>query len=254
MGRCSFNSGFRMDATMAIVRINHQLDRIGVPHEVNESRIEAFLDDLETVDPTENPAYWLILARLTEATLLCAGHYADHCEFSAAGDLLVNPRKIMVHVKGRAGAFAKERHGRLSDQLARMAPMGSDRAPVSMRDAVCETVTLALLPALHERLTQAGCFGRTYLDHVHARMMAVADTTCFLAAWGVTSGEALHQWLQSGSESQRVFIQEHLCRFDPGLFHWFGRWIDRLKGRRCPIGASVDTQQFFFEHATGAVL
>lgn len=238
---------------MVIARINHQLDRIGVPHEVNESRIEAFLDDLGTVDPAENPAYWPMLARLTEVTLLCAGHYADHCEFSASGDLLVNPRKIMIHVKGHAGTFVKERHQRLSDQLAQLALTGKDGAPISRKEALCEIVTPPLLPMLQERLAQAGCFGRTYLNHVHARMVAVADTTCFLAAWGVPSGEALHQWLQSGSESQRLFIQEHLCRFDPGLFHWFGRRIDRLKGQHRHGGTPAETQQPFFEHATGAV-
>ncbi|MFZ1986336.1 MAG: hypothetical protein WAU91_18130 [Desulfatitalea sp.] len=144
---------------MAIARINRQLDRIGVPYEVNESRIDAFLDELETVDPAENQAYWLILARLTEVTLLCAGHYTDHCEFSAAGDLLVNPRKIMIHIKGRADAFTKEQHRPLSNQLACMALTGKDGARVSMREAACETVTPALLPALRERLTQADCFG-----------------------------------------------------------------------------------------------
>lgn len=45
--------------------------------------------------------FWLTLARITELAIYQAGVYADACEFAAAGDLLVNPRCITIHLKGR---------------------------------------------------------------------------------------------------------------------------------------------------------
>ena len=70
---------------------------VAAPYVVNEGRIEDWLDELEMQNNEKNPVYWLLLVRLNELALLCAGNYADNCEFSAAGDLLLNPRKMMVH-------------------------------------------------------------------------------------------------------------------------------------------------------------
>ena len=71
-----------------ILTLNEDLDNLALPHGVNEQTIEYFLKNLEAYDTIKDPAYWLALARLFELSLICAGHYADNCEFSAAGDLL----------------------------------------------------------------------------------------------------------------------------------------------------------------------
>jgi hypothetical protein len=100
-----------------ILILNDALDHLNVPYDVNEQTIENFLQNLKAFDTTPQPAYWLIMARLFELSLILAGHYADNCEFSAAGDLLVNPRKVLVHRKGYPYPLKKPRHGSLTDQL-----------------------------------------------------------------------------------------------------------------------------------------
>lgn len=223
----------------ALAVINRRLDQTAVPHAINESFLEEILDGIQAVGSPQDAVYWLSLARLTEAALLCAGHYADNCEFRAAGDLLVNPRKIRVQVPGRGPSFIKTRHGRLTDQLAQRFA-GTAGGPVDKREAACEIVAPALLPDLYRRLATSGYFTREYLDHVEACLTAVSATIAFLAAWPVAANEQLHQQLQEGSVAQRDFVEAHLCRFDTTWFWLLGRRIRQaraLKGRGTGDGA-----------------
>lgn len=209
-----------------IRRVNHMLDGIAVPHDVNEKRIEAFLLLLEDSGHwAEDGLFWLTMARLTELTLLCAGHYADNCEFSAAGDLLVNPRKIIIRAKATSFACIKHRHGRLRDQLARMNSEGQP-STLSMKNVNCDIMVPALLPYLQERLSSnSDFFQKRYLDGVSQRMERVADTLGFLSVLGVNSTEELHQRMHSVEKEQKQFIQHHLCRFDSRHFYRLGRQI-----------------------------
>jgi hypothetical protein len=218
----------RADEKGPILRINNKLDRVGGPGEMNEQRIEGFLADLEDSSSVDSQAYWLSVARLTELAMVCAGHYADNCEFEAAGDLLVNPRRIRVHIDVCGIAFNKPRHGRLSSQMDRCHFCNDNGISISRKDAYCETVLPALLPFLHGRLLQSNVFSIAYLDHVAARMKRIAATIGFLAAYQATSNEDLYRRLQNASEEEKYFIASRLCRFDLGLFHWFGRQIKDL--------------------------
>ena len=65
--------------------------------------------------------YQLTQARITELTLICAGNYADNFEFTAAGDLLVNPRSIRIHIDGVREPANKKRHLALTDQFSAVA-------------------------------------------------------------------------------------------------------------------------------------
>jgi hypothetical protein len=105
-----------------ILILNEALDHLNVPYDVNEQTIENFLQNLKAFDTTHQPAYWLMMARLFELSLILAGHYADNCEFSEAGDLLVNPRKVLIHRKGYPYPLRKSRHGRLTEQLNKVEP------------------------------------------------------------------------------------------------------------------------------------
>jgi hypothetical protein len=100
-----------------ILTLNEALDNLHVPYEVSEQTIENFLQNLKTYGTADRLVYWLMMARLFELSLICAGHYADNCEFSAAGDLLVNPRKVLIHRRGYPYPLTKQRHGRLTEQL-----------------------------------------------------------------------------------------------------------------------------------------
>lgn len=69
--------------------LNRKCDRTEVPAGISESSIEEILSDLVAVDPSLSPPqYWLLMARLAEMTLLCAGHYADNAELGLAYRLL----------------------------------------------------------------------------------------------------------------------------------------------------------------------
>ncbi len=217
----------------ALAGINRCLDQTAIPHELSEHLLEEMLGGIQTAGSPRDAVYWLSLARLTEAAILCAGHYADNCEFRAAGDLLVNPRKIRVHVPGRGPSFTKARHGRLTDQLAQRFA-GCDGGPVDKREASCEIVAPALLPDLYRRLSTSGYFTGEYLAHVETRLTAVSATIAFLAAWPVAANEQLYQRLQEGDAALREFVEGHLCRFDPTWFWLLGHRIRQsrsLNGR-----------------------
>jgi hypothetical protein len=225
--------------------VNRRLDQVGVPHGINETFLEAILDQMNDPGRPHSAIHWLTLARLTEAAILCAGHYADNCEFRAAGDLLVNPRKVHVQVPGRGPAFIKNRHGRLTEQLA-------DRfsGAIDKREVQCRIVAPALLPDLYRRLVTSGYFTQAYLDHVQQRLTAIAATIAFLAAWSVDANERLYQKLQSADAAQRQFVEEHLCRFDATWFWLLGHRIRQAQspkalapGAREEITPLVDLEE-----------
>lgn len=98
-------------------RFNHLLDQQVVPYTINESTVVAFREELCRKGNPDSLCYWLLMARLAELTLLCAGHYADCGEVTAAGDLLVNPRRADIYMQGVVPSIRKYRHRRLSEQL-----------------------------------------------------------------------------------------------------------------------------------------
>ena len=104
--------GFRAEAR----RLNAALDAAGRSHVVNEDWMTAWLAQTEAL-AADRPEYWLLLMRLTELALWCAGNYADAAEFSPAGDLLVNPREVWVAVGDRRQPLRKWRHGRMTEQF-----------------------------------------------------------------------------------------------------------------------------------------
>ncbi|MBI5897300.1 MAG: hypothetical protein HZB24_15285, partial [Desulfobacterales bacterium] len=207
--------------------INRRFDIVALPHGINEPYLEEILARIQAAGRYQETIYWLTLARLTEAALLCAGYYADNCEFRAAGDLLVNPRKVRVQVQGRGPSFIKTRHGRLTDQL-----MQRFAGNVDKRDAECRIVAPALLPDLYRRLATSGYFTQDYLDHVQHCLTAIASTIAFLAAWQVDANEQLHHRLQSVDSAQKEFIQQHLCRFDATWFWLLGHRIRQAKSQK----------------------
>lgn len=214
-----------------LFEINTRLDRVKSPRDLDEQVIEEQLALSNGEGQRHGMVYWLTMARLTEAALLCAGHYADTCAFRLAGDLLINPRRICVGVKNSAKVFEKKRHSRLTDQLKANASHRSSES-IGRRDVTSTIVAPALLPYLYRQLTISGFFGRSYLASVEHRMTAIADTLGFLAAGGIHSKADLHQRLQAADPNESVFLERHLCRFEATWFYRFGRHIRRIqKGR-----------------------
>ncbi len=214
---------------LSVFELNRELTGLDVPGSINESVIEYFLDGLELCDMKEQPVYWLMMARLTETALLCAGNYADNCEFTAAGDLLINPRKIVVHEHKSRKSWVKKRHGRLSDQFnTKSVPLdmiGSSRLP----EHSLEVVKPALLPYMIEQLEDSRRIPPRHIHNVKALMGKIVDTMGFLRAGSLESMEALHHLLGKGSTKEQAFIQANLCRFDSRIFDRLGEEIELLE-------------------------
>jgi len=235
-------SGFRK-AAMAVdqspfAAINRQIDRMPVPYGVNEGAIETLSVHLDRTALANTPEYWLTAARLTELALICAGHYADHGAFSAAGDLLVNPRRVLIYRKGYQRPIVKPRHVPLSEAL------GLGDVPWSMRcrRLCCDTLTHVdrgpLLPELVGRLRRSRHFPQGYLDRLQGRLEQVAATIAFLSAWGIDRGETLHRRLMDASADTRELVHANLCRFTGSVMRRLGREIGHLRrepGYRSPF-------------------
>jgi len=210
------------DHDIPLTKLNRRLDSVWVPHLIDETFIADFLDELMNYNGLANLYYWLLYARITEAALLCAGHYADNCEFSAAGDLLVNPRQIQVHRKACGEIRIKRRHGSMSGQF-RSQNLSADvfrRTFASYFNL--QVKESALLPAMASALAQSGVFVESYLAFVDERMKKIADTITFLLAWPIDDNVELHRRLVSASPDSEQFIHSNLCCFTPKVFDTLG--------------------------------
>ncbi|MBU0767785.1 MAG: hypothetical protein KJ687_01645 [Proteobacteria bacterium] len=211
-----------------ILILNEALDNLHVPHEVNEQTIENFLENLEAYGKTLRPVYWLMMARLFELSLICAGIYADNCEFSAAGDLLVNPRKILIHRKGYPHPLVKQRHGRLTEQLTQEKKCRELVLFQVKHEVTLEVAKPAILPYLYEQMERSCQIASWYLHDSQERMKKIADTIGFLSAWSLSRFEVLHHRMQKMSAKTRRFVADHQCNFDTRYFVRIGREIPRI--------------------------
>ena len=211
-----------------ILILNEALDHLNVPYDVNEQTIENFLQNLKTFDTTPQPVYWLMMARLFELSLILAGHYADNCEFSAAGDLLVNPRKVLIHRKGYPYPLRKPRHGCLTEQLNKKDTCRKIVLFQVKHDVMVEVAQLAILPYLFGLIESSCQITTWYLHEAQERMKKIADTIGFLSAWSLSKFEVLHHRLQKMSEKTRRFVADHQCNFDTHYFARIGWGIHKL--------------------------
>jgi hypothetical protein len=92
-----------------LLNYNRSLEEVSFPGYLNEKFLEQKVGELEEIGPIDGELCCLTFARLNELTLLCAGNYADTLEFTAAGDLLVNPRLTLVHIRNRIKPVIKKK-------------------------------------------------------------------------------------------------------------------------------------------------
>jgi|FrelakmetLWP11LW_1041352.scaffolds.fasta_scaffold15553_1 hypothetical protein len=210
----------------SIIRINAELE-----HEVdsclmNERVIEKYWSRVRRLEG-DGPGYWLLMARLAEAALLCAGNYADNCEYEAAGDFLVNPREILVHNRGDGLSTTKTRHKRLSEQFG-IEGVERHNSMKQFSAGVCLEITKPpLLPLMTQVLRKSERLSTEYLQRLEEAQRRIADTLAFLAAWRVFDSAKLWQRLQESSARERVFAESNLCRFDARVFHRIGADLQR---------------------------
>jgi hypothetical protein len=232
-----------------VARINAEIENKAASLLMNESMIENCLRDIQKIE-ADLPSYWLLLVRLAEAALLCAGNYVDNCQFEAVGDLLVNPREIIVYNLANGSSEAKNRHGRLSEQLATDGIQHSDWMKQFSASMFLKTTKLPLIPCLTQVLRNSERISAAYLSWLEANQCRIVETLTFLSAWGIADSVELWRRLQGSSE--RELLKSNLCRFDTQVFYQIGyclkqsledqdyqspflvqtQWFDNTKSRR----------------------
>jgi hypothetical protein len=202
-----------------VTRMNAEIDTMAASFTINERMLEDWLIDIQEFE-NDLPEYWLLLVRLAEAALLCAANYADNCQFEAVGDLLANPREIVVYNLFDGSSEVKKRHGRLSDQF----PIGGlhrrDWMKQFSSQTLLKTTKRPLIPHLGQVLRSSGRISTTYLKRLEECQCRIVETLTFLAAWRIPNSVELWQRLHSSSE--RDFVESNLCRFDSQIFNQIG--------------------------------
>jgi hypothetical protein len=212
------------------MEFNAVLDREARPENLNEGFLERKLEELDGLAWGWGAPCWLTLARLTELTLLCAGTYADNGELAAAGDLLVNPRLIFIHVRGERKPLVKERRGSIVAQLRHRAPTAEGMVEWLKGNTWVEIRKEPLLPHLYRRLEQSGFLAQSYLESVDRRMRRVADVIAFLAAWRLPEAYDVGGRLRYLPRQDWEFVEANICRFSQTLFVELGEELRRLGG------------------------
>jgi len=191
--------------------------------ELNEKFIESKIDELDEIQ-NSGFIYQLTQARITELTLICAGNYADNFEFTAAGDLLINPRNIRIHIDGVREPVNKKRHLALIDQFNTVAKTQTGIIKWLSQNTHLEITMKPLLPDLCERLKSAGIISVKYLDSVYRRMNKIADVIGFLSAYHLSDSQMLYNKLLSAN-AESDFIKSNLCNFNFDTFFILGHEI-----------------------------
>lgn len=223
----SYN-GYDSDKFLVFI-INDHLDYAHIPHGVNENFIRNLLSILDQIDDKSGTEYWLMVARLAETTLLCAGYYADTCEFRGAGDLLVNPYKILIHIRGQKFPMQKNRHGKLSEQLNPQNETMDKFIGWFKKNVLLQVCQKSLLEDLYGRMETSEKLKTGYLKDIQSRMNRVADTIGFLNSWQIQSSQNLRERLKKASPETRKFVKENLCNFDRKIFNRIGEDIRRIQ-------------------------
>jgi hypothetical protein len=210
----------------SITRINAEVERAVSPHLMTERTVESCWSQARQIK-SHDPSYWLLLIRLTEAALLCAGNYADNCEYEAAGDFLVNPREILVHRRGDGRSTAKNRHGRLSEQFDLKGLRRHNSFKHFSAGVQLEITKPPLLPHMTQVLRESDFISPAYLQRLEEGQCRIANTLAFLSAWLIFDSTELWRRLQASSEREKAFAESHLCRFDVRVFHMIGADLRR---------------------------
>jgi hypothetical protein len=213
-------------AAESIDQINAEIEVEVESRLINEKMLERCWSRVRQLND-DAPAYWLLLVRLAEAALLCAGNYADNCEYEAVGDFLVNPREILVHRPADGSITVKNRHRRLSDQFAMEGVQYHDWMKQFSASTVLEITKQPLLPHWTQILRGSRRISDSYLRRLEESQRRIADTLTFLAAWCICDAAELWLRLQETSAHEREFVESNLCRFDTQIFHQIGISLKR---------------------------
>jgi len=236
--------------TNELLYFNALLDQKSQFFSLNEADLENLIDQLGEKSVLKEEIYWLTMARINELVLLCAGNYANNAEFSLMGDLLLNPRLILIHIRGQNRSVVKERHTLLTDQFRHMAESKTDIVQWLRKETIVEIKMKALLPHLFQELEVSGFIHRKYLESVKTRTQQIAEWVGFLHSGGLLNSVSIYNWLSNASPSDRKMFDSKRIRLDLEPFWKLGRQIKVLA--RTPVTKKVLLRQHPFPEQIGA--
>jgi hypothetical protein len=235
----------------AIVNFNRVMDERSAVHHLNETVLVQLVNRLNEDVFVPDAFYWLSLARINELAILCAANYAKSFEFALVGDLLVNPRLVLVHVEGEGRPTIKERHTRLTEQFCHKAPSKGEVIRWLTSHTIVEKRTDALLPDLLECLKASGVFSHVFVTSIEKRLKQLADLTAHLACQPFENRADFEKWFQKANPDDRDFMKTLCCRFDLSHYRLLGNHIDRMACdpdyESCYLIQNKDTFPFFFK-------
>lgn len=208
------------DRVKMLIRYNAELDEKADLTQLNERFLESKLEKLESLLKTFDTIEISTLKRLTELTLLCAGNYANNSCFSEVGDLMVNPRLILVHIKGNSFPVKKERHTPLTIQFK---DKGTSRCSVMewlKHNTLLETVKEPLLPYLVTLLEQNKC--TEYVESVKKQMSRIVDVVSHLSTADRPGKRPIRGVNTSPLNDDNAFMEPFFYQFDKRVFNNLG--------------------------------
>lgn len=206
-----------------LIDFNNSLENNISLTRLDESFLDEKIHELEEIGPVCSNLYWLTFARINELTLYCAGNYANNLEFSAVGDLLVNPRLIVIHFNNKNYRIIKNRHMKLTEHFHEYAETKDDIVSWLKNKTTLEIKKKPLLPYLYDNLKLSGLLTDNYLDSVDMRMKRLADSVGFFASSNFVDSHHFYFRLQNIDESEKALLRSKLCYVTTTFFDELGR-------------------------------
>lgn len=211
-----------------VLYFNYLLDKRSNYFSLNETELENMIDQLNKMVIYKDVSYWLTMARINELTLLCAENYANNGELTLVGDLLLNPRLILVHIRGEKRPVVKKRHTLLTEQFRFAGETVQEVIEWLKNETFLEIKTEALLPYLEKKLEGSGYFRKEYFESLVQRKTKITELTGFLSGIGPSDSFDLYQWLNKARPADRELVQSKFCRCNRDLFFELGSLVKEL--------------------------
>ncbi len=208
-----------------LMQFNRDLDRNAQLSKLNEKYLEQRMEALDEHSPKFTEVNELTRIRLHELLLLCAANYANCCEYRAVGDLMVNPRLVLVHVRGCHEPIVKERHKALTEQFRNRARTHADIIRWLKDETSLQIEKPPLIPHSYEILESCGFVSKDYLVSARERAVQIADLAAFLFCGGFKDGLELNNWLRSASPKDSSLMASMMSKLEWKMFRDLGLLI-----------------------------
>jgi hypothetical protein len=232
-----------------LIEFNNGLEENAKLSCLNERFLEERMLELDRYVHLRKVAYFQTRARLHELLLLCAANYANNCEFKAVGDLMFNPKLMLVHVTGFRAPIVKARHTPLTDQFADKAETRAGVVEWLKKETTLEIRTKPLIPHSLEILEGSGFISADYLQSARSREVQIADLITYLTCGGFEDRLSLENWIRCASQNDKDLMKSRFIKLDWKTFWELGSSIRFLASEQespravAPIEETVESEK-----------